>query len=33
MIIGLGIFAFIAILLVVAFIKVKKGDREYEQGE
>jgi len=33
MIIGLGIFAVIAVLLVVAFLKVKKGDREYERGE
>jgi hypothetical protein len=32
-VIGLGIFAVIAVLLVIAFVKVKKGDREYEQGE
>lgn len=33
MVIGLGIFAVIAVLLVIAFVKVKKGDRAYEQGE
>jgi hypothetical protein len=33
MIIGLGIFALIAVLLIVAFIKVKRGDRRYERGE
>ena len=33
MIIGLGIFAFIAILLIVAFVKVKKADRKYGEGE
>ncbi len=32
-IIGLGIFALMAVLLVVAFLKVKAGDRRYEQGE
>jgi hypothetical protein len=34
MIVGLGIFAVIAVLLVVAFVKVKARDRQYyEQGE
>lgn len=33
MVIGLGIFALIAILLVYAFIKVKQRDREYGRGE
>lgn len=33
MVIGLGIFAIIAILLVYAFIKVKARDRAYERGE
>jgi hypothetical protein len=34
MIVGLGIFAVIAVLLIVAFVKVKTRDREYyEQGE
>jgi len=32
-IIGLGIFALMAVLLIVAFLKVKAGDRRYEQGE
>ncbi len=30
---GLGIFFIAAILLIVAFIKVKKRDREYGRGE
>lgn len=33
MFIGLGIFALLSILLIVAFVKVKKRDREYGQGE
>lgn len=30
---GLGIFFIAAILLIVAFIKVKKRDRAYGRGE
>lgn len=30
---GLGIFFFVGILLIVAFIKVKKRDRAYGRGE
>lgn len=30
---GLGIFFIAAVLLIVAFIKVKKRDREYGRGE
>lgn len=33
MIYGLGIFFFVAILLVVAFVRVKQRDRAYERGE
>lgn len=33
MFIGIGIFALLAVVLVVAFLKVKAGDRRYEQGE
>jgi hypothetical protein len=32
-IIGLGIFFFIAILLVVAFVKVKQNDKAYGRGQ
>ena len=31
--VGIGIFAVLAVVVVFAFIKVKKGDRAYEQGE
>ncbi len=30
---GLGIFFVVAILLIVAFVKVKKRDRAYGRGE
>jgi hypothetical protein len=34
MFVGIGIFAVLAVLLVVAFIRVKARDREYyEHGE
>ena len=33
MIYGLGIFFFVAILLIVAFVKVKKRDAAYGRGE
>jgi hypothetical protein len=31
-VIGAGIFALLAILLVVAFVKVKQRDRRYGEG-
>jgi hypothetical protein len=31
--VGTFIFAVIAVLLIVAFVKVKKRDREYFEGE
>ena len=33
MYIGIVIFTAMAVLLVVAFLKVKANDRRYEQGE
>ena len=33
MIYGLGIFFFVAILLIAAFVKVKKRDAAYGRGE
>ena len=33
MYIGFGLIFAMSILLIVAFVKVKKRDREYEQGE
>jgi hypothetical protein len=32
-VVGLGIFFFVAILLIVAFVKVKKRDAAYGRGE
>ena len=32
-VVGLGIFFFIAILLIFAFVKVKKRDAAYGRGE